>query len=129
MLQFAPVAAADLRRRQWPRPHGRATGDPAPGGGTISHFGLWPAVDAAGAVGFVASVDGGPSPVAILAGGSGPLEVSRPSATRCPAAGRIATFTSVPRRRVEPDGTLTFVVAPTATGEGAEGLFVAAPSR
>src|SRR4029078_4120805 len=37
-----------------------ATGDGAPGGGTFSHFGPWPALDAAGAVGFGASGRAGP---------------------------------------------------------------------
>ena len=64
MLKFAPVAAAifaveDGRTRAVAR-----LGDPAPGGGTIAHFGLWPAVEPAGAIAFAASIEGGPSPVA-----------------------------------------------------------------
>src|SRR5438093_736234 len=42
-------------------------GDPAPGGGVFSHFGLWPSLSATGAVVFAASVDGGASPVAVFA--------------------------------------------------------------
>src|SRR6266581_3515755 len=41
-----------------------AIGDAAPGGGVFSHFGLWPALSAGGAVGFTASVDRGVAEVA-----------------------------------------------------------------
>ena len=41
-------------------------GDPAPGGGRFSNFGLWPAVSATGTIGFAASVDDGPSPVIVV---------------------------------------------------------------
>jgi hypothetical protein len=40
-------------------------GDAAPGGGTFSHFGLWPGLNARGRLAFVASVDGAPSPMAV----------------------------------------------------------------
>src|SRR5438132_253062 len=43
-----------------------ALGDPAPGGGVFSYLGLWPALSAAGTVGFVASVDHGPAPIGVF---------------------------------------------------------------
>src|SRR5262249_30290018 len=44
-------------------------GDAAPGGGSFSHFGLWPSLTATGSVVFAASVDGGPAPVAVFFAG------------------------------------------------------------
>jgi hypothetical protein len=66
ILKFAPVEAAIFvveggRTRTVAR-----LGDPAPGGGTLAHFGLWPAVGPGGAATFAAAIDAGPTPVAIL---------------------------------------------------------------
>jgi hypothetical protein len=129
VLRNGPVAAAvfvvdnDVVRKV------AATGDGAPGGGTFSHFGPWPALDAAGTVGFVASVDAGPSPVgAFLAGSSGLSKVAA-IGDPLPGGGTLATFTLYPVITLSPSGSLTFAAAPTATGQGVEGIYLATPSR
>jgi hypothetical protein len=129
ILKFAPVAAAifaveDGRLRAISR-----LGDPAPGGGTIEHFGLWPAVSTRGAIAFAASIEGGPSPVAILITDGAALLQVVAVGDRLPGGDRITTLTLYPVVSVSPHGDVTFAVAPTATGEGPEGLFAAAPSR
>src|SRR2546428_12837365 len=84
LLKGAPIAAAgyviDDRLRRAP-----ALGDPAPGGGGFSPFGLWPSLSAAGAVGFVASVDGAAAPVGVF--GAGRLPAATIAAVRGTAAG------------------------------------------
>jgi hypothetical protein len=44
-----------------------------------------------------------------------------------PSGGRIATLTLLPVVSTNASGTVSFAVAPTATGEGPEGLFLATP--
>jgi len=129
VLRNGPVAAAvfavdnDVVRKVV------ATGDGAPGGGTFSHFGPWPALNAAGTVGFVASVDAGPSPVgAFLAASSGLSKVAA-IGDPLPGGGTLATFTLYPVITLSPSGSLTFAAAPTATGQGVEGIYLATPSR
>lgn len=129
MLRHGPIAAAVFAVDNDRVRKVAATGDSAPGGGAFSHFGPWPAVNAAGTVGFVASVDQGPSSVAaFLAGASG---VSKIAATgdALPGGGTLATFTLYPVITLSPTGSLTFAAAPTATGEGVEGIYLATPSR
>lgn len=129
MLRHGPITAAVFAVDNDRVRKVAATGDSAPGGGAFSHFGPWPAVNAAGTVGFVASVDQGPSSVAaFLAGASG---VSKIAATgnALPGGGTLATFTLYPVITLSPTGSLTFAAAPTATGEGVEGIYLATPSR
>lgn len=129
MLKFAPVAAAIFAVEGGPVRTVSRLGDPAPGGGTIGHFGLWPAVSAQGAVAFAASIEGGASPMAILVtDGPGLAQVVAVGDT-LPGGERITTLTLYPVVSVSPHGHVTFAVAPTATGEGPEGLFAAAPPR
>jgi hypothetical protein len=128
MLKFAPVEAAIFAVEDGrPRAVSRL-GDPAPGGGTIAQFGLWPAIGSGGAIAFAASIEGGPAPVAILladrAGLSRVVAVGDP----LPTGDRIASLTLYPVVSVGPRGHVTFAVAPIATGEGPEGLFTAQPS-
>jgi hypothetical protein len=128
MLKFAPVEAAifaaeDGRVRAVSR-----LGDDVPGGGTIAHFGLWPAVGSRGAIAFAASIEGGSTPVAILlADGAQLIQVVAVGGT-LPGGDRIASLTLYPVVSVGPRGHVTFAVAPTATGEGPEGLFAAEPA-
>jgi hypothetical protein len=128
MLKFAPVEAAIFAVEDGrPRAVSRL-GDPAPGGGTVAQFGLWPAVGGGGAVVFAASVEGGPAPVAVLlADGAGLSRVVAVGDT-LPGGDRIASLTLYPVVSVGPRGHVTFAVAPIATGEGPEGLFIAQPS-
>jgi hypothetical protein len=126
-LKAAPVAAGIFAIDE-----GRARvvarlGDPAPGGGTLSNFGLWPAVGAKGAIAFTAAVDGGPSPViVVLVAGDGPRRVVGVG-DGLPGGARIASLTLLPVVSMSAAGAVTFAVAPTATGGGPEGLFLAAP--
>jgi hypothetical protein len=46
-----------------------------------------------------------------------------------PGTDRIASLTLFPVVGVGPRGHVTFAVAPTATGEGPEGLFIAEPAK
>jgi len=128
MLKFAPVEAAIFAVEDGrPRAVSRL-GDPAPGGGTVAQFGLWPAGGGGGAVVFAASVEGGPAPVAVLlADGAGLSRVVAVGDT-LPGGDRIASLTLYPVVSVGPRGHVTFAVAPIATGEGPEGLFIAQPS-
>jgi hypothetical protein len=129
MLKFAPVAAAIFAVEGGRLRAISQLGDPAPGGGTIEHFGLWPAVSTRGAIAFAASIEGGPSPVAILITDGAALLQVVAVGDRLPGGDRITTLTLYPVVSVSPHGDVTFAVAPTATGEGPEGLFAAAPSR
>lgn len=129
MLKFAPVEAAifaveDGRARAVSR-----LGDRAPGGGTIAHFGLWPAVGSGSTIAFAASIEGGPSPVAILLADGPRLTQVVAVGEALPGGDRIASLTLYPVVSVGPRGHVTFAVAPTATGEGPEGLFSAQPAR
>jgi hypothetical protein len=101
-----------------------ALGDAAPGGGVFSNFGLWPALAADDTVGFIASVDGGPSPVGVFV--NGPTGAARLAAIgdAVPGTGTLVTLTLYPVVAMSPGGTITFAAVPSATGEGVEGLFV-----
>ena len=128
MLKFAPVEAAIFvvesgRTRAISR-----LGDPAPGGGTIAHFGLWPAVGSTGAVAFAASIESGSTSVAILLADATGLTQIVAVGDTLPGGDRIASLTLYPVVSVGPRGHVTFAVAPTATGEGPEGLFAAQPA-
>jgi hypothetical protein len=127
LLKAAPVPAAifvieDGRARVVAR-----LGDAAPGGGTLSNFGLWPAMNGAGFIAFAASVDGGPSPVILVRARSDGLQRVVGVGDTLPNGSRIASFTLLPVVSVSPGGAISFAVAPTATGGGSEGLFVATP--
>lgn len=107
-----------------------ALGDAAPGGGHFSHFGLWPALTDDGAVGFVASVDGGETPVAIFVarvGGATTRVVGIGDVAG--SAGRIVSLGLYPMLAMSRRGALTFATAPGTTGEGPEGIFLTAAAR
>jgi len=128
LLKGAPVAAAIFALEDG-RPRAVARlGDPAPGGGRFSNFGLWPALGASGTIAFAASVDDGPSPVIIVRTAADGLRRVAGVGDRVPGGGRIATLTLLPVVSVNAGGAVSFAVAPTATGEGADGLFLAAPA-
>ena len=127
LLKAAPVAAAIFTIEDT-RPRVVAQlGDPAPGGGHFSNFGLWPAVGASGGIAFAGSVDGGPSPVIIVRTAADGLRRVVGVGDSLPSGGRIATLTLLPVVSINASGTVSFAVAPTATGEGPEGLFLATP--
>jgi hypothetical protein len=125
LLKLAPVAAAIFAIEDG-RPRVVAQlGQEAPGGGRFSHFGLWPGMSATGTIGFAASVDDGPSPMIIVRAGRDGLERVVGVGDRVPDGARIASFTLLPVVSVGSGGGVSFAVAPTATGPGPEGLFVA----
>ena len=128
MLKFAPFAAAIFAVEDAGIRAVARLGDAAPGGGTIAHFGLWPAIGPQGAIAFAASIEGGASPMAILITDGPGLAGVVAVGDALPGGDRIATLTLYPVVSVGPRGHVTFAVAPTATGEGPEGLFAAAPA-
>ena len=128
ILKFAPVDAAIFVVENGRTRAVSRLGDSAPGGGTIAHFGLWPVVGPAGAVAFAASIEGGTTPVAILLADATTLTRIVAVGDTLPGGDRIASLTLYPVASVGPRGHVTFAVAPTATGEGPEGLFTAQPA-
>jgi hypothetical protein len=129
LLKAAPVSAGifvieDDRPRIVAR-----LGEAAPGGGTFSNFGLWPGMSASGAIGFAASVDDGPSPVIVVRTSREGLQRVVGVGDALPDGARIASLTLFPIVSLGPSGAVSFAVAPTATGGGPEGVFVAAPAR
>jgi hypothetical protein len=129
LLKAAPVTAGIfVIEDERPRAIARL-GDPAPGGGTFSNFGLWPGISGSGSIGFAASVDGGPSPVIVVRTGRDGLQRVVGVGDTLPNGARIASLTLFPVVSVGPGGAVSFAVAPTATGDGPEGVFVAAPER
>jgi hypothetical protein len=105
-----------------------ALGDAAPGGGVYSHFGLWPALSASGAVVFAASVDGGPAPVAVFAAGRGATSRIASVGDALPGGGALVSFGLYPYATASSSGAITFATAPDAVGAGAEGVFVIDPT-
>ncbi len=100
-----------------------ALDEEAPGGGTFSHFGAWPSLSGAGAVGFTASVDHGPAGVAAFVIASGRATRVAALGDALPGGGRLASFGLYPVISLSGGGAVTFASAPTATGEGVAGLF------
>ena len=105
-----------------------ALDEPAPEGGTFSHFGPWPSLGRAGAVGFTASVDRAAVGVAAFVVDRGRASRAVALGDALPAGGRLTSFGLYPAISLSPGGAVTFTSAPTATGEGVEGLFVIAPA-
>jgi hypothetical protein len=127
LLKMAPVAAAIFALEDG-RPRVVAQlGQAAPGGGRFSNFGLWPAMSATGTIGFAAAVDDGPSPMIIVRASRDGLQRVVGVGDRVPDGARIASFTLLPVVSVGSGGAVSFAVAPTATGHGPEGVFLAPP--
>jgi len=105
-----------------------ALGDAAPGGGVYSHFGLWPALSASGAVVFAASIDGGPAPVAVFAAGRGAISRIASVGDALPGGGALVSFGLYPFATASSSGAITFATAPDAVGAGAEGVFAIDPA-
>jgi hypothetical protein len=75
---------------------------------------------------FVASVDGGPSPMAVFVGDPALLERITGIGDDLPG-GRLQSFGLYPLVAINNAGGVTFAAAPTATGEGVEGIFLTGP--
>jgi hypothetical protein len=127
LLKLGPVAAAIFAIDNG-RPRAVAQlGQPAPGGGRFSNFGLWPGMSATGTIAFAASVDDGPSPVIVVRTGQEGLHRVVGVGDQLPDGARIASLTLLPVVSIGAAGAVSFAVAPTATGGGPEGIFLAAP--
>lgn len=94
-----------------------AIGDEAPGGGTFSYLGLWPALDASGAVAFIASLDRGPAPVGAFVAGAAGLRRVAAVGDSLSSGGTIGSFGLYPAVSMAPDGTIGFAVVPTGATE------------
>ena len=127
LLKAAPVAAGIFAIEDGRTRVIAQLGDPAPGGGRFSNFGLWPAVSTTGSIGFAASVDDGPSHVIIVRAGREGLRRVVGVGDSLPGGARIASLTLFPVVSVSAAGAVSFAVAPTATSGGPEGVFLAAP--
>src|SRR5207253_1859234 len=105
-----------------------AGAQPPRGGGIFSRCGLWPALSASGAVGFTASVDRGAAEVAaFVSGATGPVRLGAVG-DALPGGGTLSSFGLYPVLALSSSGGATFATAPTATGEGVEGIFFAPPA-
>jgi len=109
-----------------------AIGDAAPGGGTLSHFGLWPALDRSGAVGFAASVDGGPGGVAVFVADATAARRLAGVGDALSGGARLATLTLYPLVAMSPSGAITFAATVSASASeagaalstGSEGIYL-----
>ena len=102
-------------------------GDPAPGGGAFSHFGLWPSLNDAGMVVFASSVDGGTHPIGVFVTKGDTVTRVAGAGDGLPGGGRLLSFGLYPLAALTPKGGVSFATAVTATGEGTEGIYYAAP--
>jgi len=129
LLKDAPVAQAVFVVEGGRPRKVVALGDGAPGGGVFSHFGLWPALSADGAVAFTASVDGGGPPAGVFVATPTRIERLVGIGDGLAAGGRLASFGLYPIATISVAGDVTFATAPTATGEGVEGIFYSSRSK
>jgi hypothetical protein len=104
-----------------------ALGDPAPGGGRFSYFGLWPSLTAAGDLVFTASVDGGGAPIGVFVAGRDGVTRVAGVGDVLPAGGTLASFGVYPVASTSPAGGVTFATAATATGLGGDAIYAVAP--
>jgi hypothetical protein len=128
ILKSAPVPGAFFVVQTGHPQKIAALGDAAPDGGTFSHFGFWPALSAAGTVAFTASVDHGPSPLAIFVGDTTGILKVVGVGDPLPGVGNLASFGLYPVVAISSTGGITFATALTSTGEGSEGIFFVEPA-
>jgi hypothetical protein len=100
-----------------------AIGDPAPDGGVFSAFTSWPVLSSLGAVGFVASIDGGPSPSGIFLAGADGLKRLAAVGDTLPEGGRLVSFPLYPAIAIGPDNAVTFVAGNEREGARKDTLF------
>jgi hypothetical protein len=106
-----------------------ALGDPAPAGGDFSSFGFWPALGSNGAVAFTASVDPGPPPTGVYVSGPAGMKKIAVIGDPLPGGAKLESFGLYPTVTMGPGSHVTFTTAPTATGEGSEGIYIADTAR
>jgi hypothetical protein len=107
-----------------------ALGDAAPGGGAFSYLGLFPAVDGSGHVAFVASTDGGSTPIGVFVARASGIDRAVGLGDALPGGATLRSFGLYPAVSMSPSGTLAFATAAPAGGEGdgVAGIFVVVPA-
>ena len=104
-------------------------GDPAPGGGTFAAFASGPVLSPGGTAAFVASIDGGPSPVAIFAAGKSGLSRIAGAGDALPDGGRLVAFARYPAVAIGPTDAVTFAALSEAGGRSRDALYYYGPPR
>jgi hypothetical protein len=104
-------------------------GDPAPGGGTFAAFTFGPVLSPGGTAAFVASIDGGPSPVAIFAAGKSGLSRIAGIGDTLPDGGRLVGLPRYPAVAIGPADTVTFAALSDAGGKSRDALYYYGPPR
>jgi hypothetical protein len=128
LRQGGPTGAVFLLKGDAAQPIA-AIGDPAPGGGTFAAFASWPALSQSGTVAFVASIDGGPSSLAIFTSGPDGLKRLAAVGDALPEGGRLGSFPLYPAVAIGPDNAVTFAAATEHDGVRTEALFYHGPPR
>jgi uncharacterized protein YbaA (DUF1428 family) len=100
-----------------------AIGDPAPGGGTFAAFTFGPVLSPGGTAAFVASIDGGPSPVAIFAAGKSGLRRIAGIGDALPDGGRLVSFPRYPAIAIGPEDAVTFAALSERDGNRRDALY------
>jgi hypothetical protein len=106
-----------------------ATGDAAPDGGVFAAFPSWPVLDQRGTVGFVAALDGNPSPLAVYVANSSKLKRLAGVGDALPEGGRLAAFPRYPAIAIGPDDAVTFAATAEREGRQTDTLFYNGPPR
>ena len=106
-----------------------ALGDSAPAGGVFSNFGFWPVLSTSGTLAFTASIDPGPPSTGVFVAGPTGMKQVASVGDALPGGATLRSFGLYPTVTMSPSGLVTFATAPTATGEGAESIYVADPAR
>src|SRR2546425_1532945 len=104
-----------------------ALGDPAPGGGVFSYLGLWPALSAAGTVGFVASVDHGPAPIGVFTADRSETRKIAGVGDTVVGVGRLASFGLYPTMAISATRAVTVAIARDGGGAGVDGIVLVPP--
>lgn len=106
-----------------------ATGDPAPEGGTLAAFPSWHVLSQRGTIGFVGSIDDGPSQLAVYVAGSAGLKRLAGIGDALPGGGRLVSFTRYPALAIGPSDAVTFAAASERDGRTRDMLFYLGPPR
>src|SRR2546427_403154 len=102
-------------------------GDAAPGGGVFSYLGLWPALSAAGTVGFVASVDHGPAPIGVFTADRSETRKIAGVGDTVVGIGRLASFGLYPTMAISATRAVTVAIARDGGGAGVDGIVLVPP--
>jgi hypothetical protein len=106
-----------------------ATGDKAPDGGVFAAFASWPVMNQRGTVGFVAALDGNPSPLAIYVAAGSRLQRLAGVGDTLGDGQRLASFARYPAIAIGPEDAVTFAAASERDGAHKDALFYDGPPR